>query len=76
MAWTNPGGYEIERCGKISSRNILGRRRIRGQPDDPCDMVAAGNDQMLIVTVYHDDREVAGVDHWRRKKQPCDVSFR
>jgi hypothetical protein len=65
-----PGGHEIERCEGISSRNILRRRRIRGQSDGPCHIVVAGNDEAIIVTVYNYAPEVYKVDHRRRTKQP------
>jgi hypothetical protein len=40
----------------------------RGQLDGPCQMVVAGNDETIIVTVYNSDPEVYGVDHRRQRK--------
>ena len=40
------------------------------QPDDPCYVVVASNDETIIVTVHNYDPEVYEADHRTRRSQP------
>ena len=40
------------------------------QPDDPCYVVVASNDETVIVTVHNYDAEVYEANHRTRRKRP------